>query len=116
MPITIANAPQIVSMTLSITYDPAVMKVQTATPGSFMSQGGVTPTFVPRVDAAGGRVDLVWSRPASQPGAGNSGLLGALAFTTAAAGTANLTVSGVATGVNGQSITLDFSPARIVVK
>jgi len=116
MPITIANAPQIVSISLSVTYDPAIIKVQSATPGSFMNQGGVAPTFVPRIDAAAGRVDLVWSRPASQAGAGNSGLLGALAFTTAAAGTANVTVSGVATGVNGQSIALDFSPARIVVK
>jgi hypothetical protein len=116
MPITIANAPQIVSITLSLTFDPAVIKVQTATPGSFMNQAGVSPTFVPRIDAAGGRVDLVWSRPANQPGAGNSGLLGAIAFTTGAAGTANVTVSGVATGVNGQSIPLEFSPARIVVK
>jgi hypothetical protein len=116
MPITIANAPQIVSITLSLTYDPAIIKVQTATPGSFMNQGGVSPTFVPRVDAAGGRVDLVWSRPATQPGAANAGLLGAIAFTTAAPGTANVTISGVATGVNGQSVALDFAPARIVVK
>ncbi len=116
MPITIANAPQIVSISLSITYDPGMIKVQTVTPGSFMMQGSVTPTFVPRTDAAAGRVDLVWSRPAGQPGAANAGLLGAIAFTTGNAGTANVTITGVATGVNGQTVPLDFSPARIVVK
>ena len=116
MPISIANAPQIVSITLSVTFDPAIVRAQAVTGGAFMAQGGVTPTFVPRVDAAAGRVDAAWSRSAAQPGASNAGLLGAISFTTVGPGAATFTVSGVATGVSGQPVPLEFVPARIVVK
>ena len=81
-----------------------------------MMQGGHSPTFVPKVDAAAGRIDLVLSRPSGQAGASGSGLLGAVTFVAGSAGTAEITVTGVATSNTGQSVPLQFTPARVVVK
>jgi hypothetical protein len=116
MPISIANAPPIVSLSLTITFDPAIVKPQAVTQGSFMMQGGASATFVPRIDAAAGRIDIALSRPASAGGASSSGLIGAIAFVAGAAGTSDVAITGVATGVNGQTVVLDFTPARVVVK
>ena len=116
VPIQIASATNIGTISLTISYDPAVLTTPTVTQGSFMSQGGVTPTFVPKVDAAAGRIDVVLSRPSGQTGASGSGLLGAVTFVGGSAGTAEITITGVATSSTGQSIPLQFVPARVVVK
>jgi general secretion pathway protein D len=116
VPIQIAGATNIGTISLTISYDPAVLTTPTVTQGSFMSQGGMSPTFVPKVDAAAGRIDFVLSRPSGQTGASGSGLLGAVTFVAGSAGTAEITITGVATSSTGQSIPLQFAPARVVVK
>jgi hypothetical protein len=116
VPIQIAGATNVGTVSLTITYDPAVLTTPTVTQGSFMMQGGLSPTFVPKVDAAAGRIDLVLSRPSGQAGASGSGLLGAVTFVAGSAGTAEITVTGVATSNTGQSVPLQFTPARVVVK
>lgn len=116
MPIAIANAAQVTSVTLTITFNPAVMKTPTVTQGSFMMQGGTVPTFVPNVDSAGGRIDLVFSRPAGQAGASGAGLLAAISFVGGAPGVSDVSVTGVATGPNGQSVPMQFTPTRIAVR
>jgi general secretion pathway protein D len=116
VPIQIAGATNIGTISLTISYDPAVLTTPTVTQGSFMSQGGMSPTFVPKVDAAAGRIDFVLSRPSGQTGASGSGLLGAVTFVAGSAGTAEITITGVATSSTGQSVPLQFAPARVVVK
>ena len=120
VPIQIFGATDVVSLSLSITFDPAVLKPLQATAGSFMASGGVTPTFVPRVDANTGRVDLVFSRPASQPGASNTagapGLVAAISLMAGTAGTTQMAISGVATTSTGATIPLQFTPATVVVR
>ncbi len=116
IPITITGATDIASISLSVTYDPAVVKSPTVTAGSFMMQGGVSPTFVPHVDAAAGRIDIAISRPSGQPGASAQGLLGAIAFTAGAAGATDVAVTGVATNAAGQTVPLSFAPIQLVVK
>jgi hypothetical protein len=116
IPITITGATDIASISLSITYDPAVVRSPTVTAGSFMMQGGVTPTFVPHVDATVGRVDVAISRPSGQPGASAQGLLGAIAFTAGSAGATDVAITGVATNSAGQTVPLAFAPIQIVVK
>ena len=41
-------------MTLTVTYNPNVLRVRTVQEGTFMRQGGVTATFTPRIDAVAG--------------------------------------------------------------
>ena len=116
VPITIAGSPGITTLSLTLTYNTNVLRTPTVTQGTFMAQGGVTPTFAPRVDPAAGRIDIVLSRPAGQPGAANNGLIGAIAFMAGAAGTTDVAITGVATGPSGQSVALEFAPIRLVVK
>ncbi len=116
VPIQIAGATNVGTISLTISYDPTVLTTPTVTQGSFMMQGGISPTFVPKVDAAAGRIDLVLSRPSGQTGASGSGLLGAVTFVAGTAGTGEITITGVATSSTGQSVPLQFMPARVVVK
>ena len=57
MPLQITDASQIGSVRLTISYNPAVLKAQTVTQGSFMTNGGVTTVFTPRIDEAGGKIE-----------------------------------------------------------
>jgi general secretion pathway protein D len=115
MPIQITGAEDIATLSLTIAYNPTVVRDVSVTPGSFMSQGGAAGTFVPAVDAAAGRVDLVFSRPAGQ-GASGSGLLAALAFRAGEAGTTDMRLAGVATTVDGRSVPLSFTTTRLTVR
>jgi hypothetical protein len=81
-----------------------------------MMQGGVSPTFVPKVDTAAGRIDIVFSRPSGQTGASGTGVLGAVAFVAGTPGTSEISVTGVATSSKGETIPLQFTPARVTVK
>jgi general secretion pathway protein D len=115
VPIQIADADDVATIALSITYDPAVVTAPTVTQGSFMMQGGVTVTFVPSVSTPG-RIDVALSRPTARRGASGAGLLAAISFKAGSAGTSDLTVSGVASTASGQTIPLQFTPARIAVR
>ena len=50
VPISVNNASRISVITLSVTYNPAVLRVRTVSDGTFMRQGGVTASFAPRPD------------------------------------------------------------------
>ena len=80
MPVSINNASRISVVTLTITYNPAVLRVRTVQDGTFMRQGGVTASFTPRIDAASGRVDIAVTRAGDQTGVSGAGLLAALIF------------------------------------
>jgi general secretion pathway protein D len=117
-PITISDVSQLSTITITVTYDPAVLRATTVTQGTFMSQGGVSPTFAPKIDAASGRVDIAISRAADQPGASviGSQLLAAIVFQAVAPGSAQINVSAVATNASGQPIALQTVPGRVTVK
>jgi general secretion pathway protein D len=116
VPITISGAPPLSAITITITYNPTVLRTPTVTQGSFMSQGAAVPTFVPQVDPNGGRIDLAFVRPAGQPTTSPSGLLGAIAFTAGAPGMTDVAITGLATSVAGQTVPIEFTPIRLVVK
>ena len=116
VPISINNASRLSVITLSVTYNPAVLRVRTVSDGTFMRQGGVTASFTPRPDANTGRVDIAISRVADQAGASGAGLLAALLFDAIAPGTTTLTIAGVASAPDGTPIALNFSPVSVTVR
>lgn len=116
MPIQIAGASDLATLTLTVTFDPAVIKAPTVTAGSFMAQGGAASSFVPGVDAAAGRIDIAFSRPGGGRGAAGNGLLGAISFTAGDAGSTEVRVTGVGTTSTGQTVQLQFTPARVTVR
>ena len=116
VPISIANASQVGTLTLTITYDSRVLRAVGVTQGTFMSQGGVNATFVPRIDPAAGRIDIAVSRPAGAAGASGGGIVGAITFSTVAPGSSQISATGVATTPTGQSLAVRTTPASAVVR
>ncbi len=116
MPVSINNASRVSSLTLTVTYNPAVLRVRTVQDGTFMRQGGAVATFTPRIDAAAGRVDIAIARTPDQTGASGSGLLAALLFDAVGPGGSVVQVSGVANTPEGSPIPLTFSPVTVTVR
>ena len=116
VPISIAGASRLSTLTISLTYNPALMRVRSVQEGTFMRQGGVAPAFSSQVDEKSGRVDIVITRPGDQTGASTAGLLAALLVEPVAAGTGSLSVSGSASVPGGASAPLQFLPAGITVR
>lgn len=116
IPVSIAGASRLSTITVSITYNPAVVRVRSVQEGTFMRQGGVTPAFTQQVDPVAGRIDIAISRPGDQVGASTSGLLAAILLEPVAAGTSNLSATGIGSVPGGGTAPLQFLPAGVTVK
>jgi type II secretory pathway component GspD/PulD (secretin) len=110
VPISISGASQISSVAVTVTYNPAVLRMRAVAEGSFMRSGGINATFTQAGDANTGRVDIAIVRPGDMTGVAGTGLLAALVFEPVAAGQASLTVSATATAPGGSPVPLQFAP------
>jgi len=116
VPISIAGASRVSVLSLTLTFNPATLRVRNVQEGTFMRQGGVTPTFTQRADPATGRVDISIARSGDPTGASGSGLLAAILFDAIAPGAAPFAISGVATAPDGSAVPLSFTPAAATVR
>jgi hypothetical protein len=116
VPVSINNASRVSVVTLSITFNPNVLRVRTVQDGTFMRQGGVGASFTPKIDVATGRVDIAITRTGDQTGASGAGLLAALLFDAIGPGTSLVQVSGVANSPEGAPVPLQFSPVTVTVR
>ncbi|OFW38235.1 MAG: hypothetical protein A3J29_15810 [Acidobacteria bacterium RIFCSPLOWO2_12_FULL_67_14b] len=116
VPISVAGASRLSTITISVTYNPALVRVRSVQEGTFMRQGGIAPAFNSQVDEKSGRIDIVITRPGDQTGASTAGLLAAILLEPLAAGTGSLAVTGSATVPGGASAPLQFLPAGITVR
>jgi hypothetical protein len=116
IPISIANATRVSTLTLSITYNPALIRIRNVQEGTFMRQGGMVPAFSSQVDDKSGRIDIVVTRPGDKTGASTAGLLAALLVEPLTAGTGSLGWSGSAAVPGGGAAALQFMPAGITVR
>jgi len=116
VPISVTNAPRTSTVTVTLTFNPAVVKAGTVQEGSFMRQGGTSTQFTQQVDPVAGRVDLTIVRDADVVGASGSGLVAAVLFDPVAPGATSIAISGSATGPGGTGLPVQASPASITVK
>lgn len=116
MPVRIEGVSQLGQATVTITYDPKVLKAVSVSQGGFMAQGGITPTFVPKIDEAAGRIDIAIARPASAPGASGSDWLAGVVFQAVGQGASRVNVTAVLMTANGQPIPVQTAPATVTVK
>ena len=116
VPLAVANASRLSMITLTVTFNPAVLRVRNVQEGTFMRQGGVTANFTPRIDVATGRVDIAVARSGDQAGASGSGLLAALLFDAVGPGNSLIQVSGVASNPEGGALPLLFAPVSVTVR
>jgi type II secretory pathway component GspD/PulD (secretin) len=110
VPVSISGASQISNVAVTVTYNPAVLRLRATAEGSFMRAGGVNATFTQSGDTNTGRVDIAIVRPGDMTGVAGTGLLAALMFEPVAAGQANLSVTATATAPGGTPVPLQFAP------
>jgi len=116
VPIAISNASRLSLMSVSLTYNPALVRVRSVQEGPFFRQGGVTPSFNQQVDGNAGRVDISVTRGGDATGASGTGLLAALVFDAVAPGTATFTLTGVSQQADGRTVPVTFIPATVTVR
>ncbi len=116
VPVSISNVSRLSVMTLTVTYNPNVLRIRTPQDGTFMRQGGVPTSFTPRIDAAAGRLDIAITRTADLAGASGGGVLAALVFDAIGPGGSMIQVSGVASTPEGAAINLEFHPVTVTVR
>ena len=116
VPIYGSNVSRASTVTLTVTYNPAVLRMRTVQEGSFLRMGGTNVVFTPNSDAATGRIDLAFVRTGDKAGASGSGLLAAIQFDAVGPGTSPLTISGVLANPTGGAIQAQFVPASVVVR
>lgn len=117
VPISIMGASQVSNVSLTLTFNPAVLRVRSVQEGSFMRAGGVAASFTQQVDGAGGRVDIAIVRSGDATGVAGTGLLGAVLFDAVGGGPANLSITGAASGPRGTPVQLQFAtPPAVTVR
>jgi hypothetical protein len=110
------NMTRVSTVTLTLTYNPAALKLRSLQEGSFMRTGVPNTAFAQQADNAAGRIDITISRTGDVVGATGSGTLAAVVFDAVAPGTVNFRVSGTANGPGTRSLPLQFTPATVTVK
>jgi general secretion pathway protein D len=116
VPISINNASRLSAITVTVSYNPAILRARTVQEGTFMRQGGINAAFTPRIDAANGRIDIAIARTGDQTGANGPGLLAAVLFDALSPGQSAISVTGVATAPDGSPIALTFAPITVTVR
>jgi hypothetical protein len=117
VPIYVSDVARASTVTLTITYNPAILRMRMVQEGSFLRQGNfANVVFTPNSDAATGRIDLAFVRTGDTVGASGSGLLAAFQFDAVGPGTSQMTISGVMATPTGGTIPVRFTPASIVVR
>jgi general secretion pathway protein D len=109
VPVT-ADVSRLSRVSVTVTYNPAVLRVRTVQQGSFLAVGGGAVTFTEDHDTPG-RIDIVMMRTADQTGAAGVGQLAAILFETIAAGQANLNITGTAADPKGAALPVEFVQA-----
>ena len=116
VPISISGASQLSTLSLSMTFDPEVLRVSTIQEGSFMRQGSASVTFAQDVDPETGRIDLALTRTGDQTGAAGSGLVASVVFEPVAQGASILSPSGLGLTPAGAPLALSFEPTTVSVR
>jgi len=114
IPISVTGAIRLSTVTITVTFDPRVLRVRTIQEGSFLRSGGTNVTFSQQ--ANNGRIDITISRGADATGASGTGLLAAILFDAIAPGVVTLTASGSATGPGNTPMGLQFRPVTLTVQ
>lgn len=114
IPLSVTGAQRLSMVTLTLTFDPGILKVRSVQEGSFLRSGGGNVTFTQQVNA--GRIDITLSRGADATGVSGTGVLAAVLFDAAAKGTVTLTASGTATGPGNTPMSLQFRPVTLTVQ
>jgi general secretion pathway protein D len=110
VPITLSGARRVGALSLTLTYNPAVLRVQGIQEGTFMRAGGVDSAFTQQLDATTGRIDITTLRPGDTTDAAGTGMVAAVLFEAIAPGPIDLRIIGMGSATDGMGLSLQFVP------
>jgi general secretion pathway protein G len=110
VPISIVNVSRLSTVSLTLTFDPALLRVRSVQEGSFMRSAGANAAFTQQI--APGRVDITITRAGDATGASCTGLLAAVLFDAVAPVNATLTLSGAGSGPGDRHTAVPAGDAR----
>ncbi|MCX6544483.1 MAG: hypothetical protein NTV05_08710 [Acidobacteria bacterium] len=116
VPLAISGASRVNTVSLSVTFNPRVLRVRLPQEGDFMRRGGAKVTFTHKIDETAGRIDLLLTRVNDTAGASGDGVVAGIIFDAIGAGTSPLTAAGVATAPGGAPLPLQFVSATVTVR
>jgi general secretion pathway protein D len=116
VPVSISGATRLSSVSLSLTYNPSMLRVRTVQEGNLLRQGGIQATFTQKVDEAAGRVDIAVVRPGDVLGVSGTGVVAALLVEAIGPGTSPLAITGVGSLAGGGAAPLQFQSLTVTVK
>lgn len=90
--IMMKGAQNLWSAPMQVSYDPQTLQVIAVTSGGLFERDGQAATFVHRVDAMAGRIDVSISRPLSAPGVSGDGVVFSIVFLGKAKGDSKLRI------------------------
>lgn len=116
VPVSVSNVSRVSTLSVTITYNPALVRVRSVQEGSFMRQGGVNASFTQQIDPVAGRVDITVVRNQDVVGASGTGLVAALVVEPVAAGSTSFGTAGTATAPGGAAIAVTATPVAVTVR
>jgi hypothetical protein len=116
VPISVFGASRVSTVTLSLRFDPQVIRPRLVQEGIFMASGGGTVTFAQQVDATAGRIDITLTRTGDTTGVTGDGVLAAVVFDAVGSGVSPLSLGGVVTNPAGMPMPVQFGQATVTVK
>lgn len=114
VPIMATNVSGLAAASITVEYNPAVLKATVVNQGTFMQVQGTRATFGPSIDNTKGRIDIALATN-ERTGVTGSGPLAAIMFEVIAPGTSPITISGTAATSTG-TIQVTWTPASITVR
>ena len=116
VPVMVSGAEEIATLSLSLEFDPEVLRVSSVREGDFAHQGSGEVAFAKDVDSEAGRIDMVLTRWGDLTGDEVSGLVAAVVFEPVSPGVTVVSPSGLGLTSSGTPLTLSFEPTTVSVR
>ena len=116
VPISVFGASRVSTVTLSLRFDPKILRVRLVQEGTFLASGGGAVTFAQQVDAVSGRVDITLTRAGDAAGVSGDGVVASVVFDAVGSGISPLGLGGVVTGPGGLPLPVQFGQASVTVR
>ncbi|MDD8015139.1 MAG: cohesin domain-containing protein [Acidobacteriota bacterium] len=117
MTLNIRNENEIGNLSVTVSYDPRIIKLDAVNPGSFVQELGDKTPFLSNIDNAGGSCTIGVSVPGGTRGVKGAGSLAGLLFEGIADGEAVVTiVNASANAPNGRAVSFETNQARVIIR
>ncbi len=108
---------EIGNMSLTIGFDPAIVRLKDIVEGGILSQAGTRVPFMKNIESGSGSATIGFSSPTLGRGIAGGGVLATLVFDSVSPGETTVSITGISgAGPTGQPLTFDRGESRVYVR